>query len=168
MIEYALIQQLSALLAPALPYLMGSASIAGQKAVEAVGGKIGEEAWSKAQQIWDKLRPWVYKKPELTKALKEVADNADDPIYTAALPLNLKKLLVEMPPETVNEIRNLVIPQTKSESWSATASYGGVAIVGNVSGGKITTNYDSKDEKPERSQSSDKGTKAPGFGRKAP
>jgi len=148
MIEALLIQQLSSLLAPALPYLMGAATIAGKKAADSLGGKIGDEAWSKAQHVWDKLRPWAEKKPEVAKALKEVAENADDPIYTAILPLNLKKLLEEMPTQTVNEIRNIVI-QAKSESRITTADRGGVAIGGDVSGGMITAAYHSYDNKSE-------------------
>jgi hypothetical protein len=149
MIEALLLQQLSTLLAPALPYLMGPAAVAGQKAVEAVGGKIGEEAWKKAQQVWDKLQPWVNKKPEVSNALKEVADNANDPVYTNTLPLNLKKLLEDMPPEAVSEIRNIVISQTKSESRVTTADRGGVAIGGDISGGTINAGYHSYDKKPE-------------------
>ncbi len=149
MIEAALVQQLSSLLAPALPYLMGSAVVAGKKAAEIVGGKISEEAWNKAQKVWDKLSPWVYKKPEVTKALKEVANNADDPIYTNALALPLKKLLEEMPPETVNEIKNIIVSQTKSESRVTKADHGGVAIGGNMSGGIINAGYHSSNKKPE-------------------
>jgi hypothetical protein len=149
MIETALIQQLSSLLAPALPYLMGSAALAGKKVAEAVGGKIGEGTWNKTQQVWDKLLPWVNKKPEVAASLKEVADNANDPIYTNTLPLNLKKLLEGMPPETVSEIRNIVISQTKRESRVTKADRGGVAIGGDVSGGTINAGYHSYDKKPE-------------------
>ncbi len=151
MIETTLIQQLSALLAPALPYLMGSAAVAGKKMAEAVGSKIGEGAWNKTQEVWDKLRPWVYKKPEVAAALKEVADNADDPIYTNTLPLNLKKLLEVMPPETVNEIQNIVIFQTKNESRVTMIDRGSVGIVGEVSGSTINASYHSYDKKPEYS-----------------
>ena len=148
MIETTLIQQLSSLLAPALPYLMGSAVVAGKKVAEAVGGKIGEGSWNKAQQVWGKLQPWVNKKPEVSKALKEVADNADDPVYTNTLPLNLKKLLEDMPPEAVSEIRNIVISQTKSESRVITADRGGVVVGGDASG-TINAGYHSYDKKPE-------------------
>jgi hypothetical protein len=149
MIENTLVQQLSSLLTPALPYLMGAATITGKKAIDGVGGNIGEEAWNKAQQVWDKLRPWVYKKPETVAAMKEVADNPNDPIYANALPLNLKKLLEEMPAETVSEIRNTVISRTRSESHIVSADHGGVAIGGNVSGGSINAGYYMLRKEPE-------------------
>jgi len=134
-IEAAFAQQLAGLLAPALPYLIGPAAAAGQKAVEAVGGKIGEDAWNRAKEVWSKLKPWADKKPDVATTLKEVADG--DPLAKAALARDLKKLLESMPDETVSEIKNIVI-QNKSESRTVTADRGGVAIGGDVSGGTVT------------------------------
>ena len=146
-IEAAFAQQLAGLLAPALPYLMGPAAAAGQKAAEAAAGKIGEDAWTRAKEAWDKLKPWADKKPEVATTLKEVADG--DPLAKDALARDLKKLLESMPDETVSEIKNIVI-QTKSESRITTADRGGVAVGGNVSGGTITGGYHSSDKKTEQ------------------
>lgn len=137
-IETALAQLLAGLLAPALPYLIGPTAAAGQKTLEAVGGKIGEDSWTRAKEVWGKLKPWADKKPEVSSTLKEVADG--DPLAKDALARDLKKLLESMPDETVNEIRNIVL-LTKSESRIATADRGGVAVGGNVSGGTINAGY---------------------------
>ena len=143
-IEAAFAQQLAGLLAPALPYLIGPAAAAGQKAVEAVGGKIGEDAWTKAKEVWGRLKPWADKKPDVSSTLKEVADG--DPLAKDALARDLKKLLESMPDETVREIQKIII-QTKSESRTVIADRGGIAIGGDVSGGTVTAGYHSYDKK---------------------
>ena len=51
MIEATFIQQLTSMLGPASPYLIGVGAIAGQKAVEAMGGKIGEDSLAKAKTV---------------------------------------------------------------------------------------------------------------------
>ena len=145
-VEIALAKQLAELLAPALPYLIGPAAVAGQKAAEAVGGKIGEDTWNKAKEVWSKLKPWADKKPEVASTLKEVADG--DPLAKDALPRDLKKLLESMPDETVNEIKNIVQIQTKNESRVVTADRGGVAIGDSVSGGTITAGYHGTEKNP--------------------
>lgn len=145
-IEAAFAQQLAGLLAPALPYLIGPAAAAGQKAVEAVGGKIGEDAWTKAKEVWGRLKPWADKKPDVSSTLKEVADG--DPLAKDALARDLKKLLESMPDETVREIQKIII-QTKSESRTVIADRGGIAIGGDVSGGTVTAGYHSYDKKSE-------------------
>src|SRR5512136_577214 len=105
-IEAALAQQLAQLLSPALPYLIGPAAAASQKAAEVVAGKIGEDTWNKAKEVWGKLKPWADKKPEVASTLKDVAEG--DPLAKDALARDLKKLLESMPEQTVTEIRNIV------------------------------------------------------------
>lgn len=130
-VEVALVQQLAALLAPALPYLMGPATIAGQKVAEAIGGKIGEDAWSTTKEVWRKLQPWVDKDPGVAKALKEVADG--DPLARDALPRDLKKLLdlEGLPIDALDEVRSIV-NENVSETHITTASSGGLAVEGNL------------------------------------
>lgn len=139
-IEVAFVKQVASVLAPALPYLTDVAAGAGQKAAEIAKNKLGEEAWNKATQIWDRIRPEVETKPDAAKAFKKVADNPDDES-------SLKELLEGMPPETVNEIRNIV-SESKSETRITTADRGGIAIGGDVSGGTISAGYHSRDKKP--------------------
>jgi hypothetical protein len=147
-VETALAQQLAVLLIPALPYLMRPAAAAGQKAVEAVGGKIGEDAWNKAKEVWSRLKPWADKKPEVASTLKEVADG--DPLAKDALARDLKRLLESMPEETVNEIRSIVISKTKSESRVTKADHGGIAVGGDVSDSTIIAGYHRNEKKFEQ------------------
>ena len=146
-IEVAFVKQVASVLAPALPYLMGAASGAGQKVAEMAKDKLGEEAWNKATRIWDKIRPEVEKNPDAGKALKKVADNPDNQLARDALPSSLQELLEGMPPQTVNEIRSIV-SVSKSEIHMVTADRGGIAVGGDVSGGTITGGYHSYDKKP--------------------
>ena len=145
MIEATFIQQLTSMLGPASPYLIGAGAIAGQKAVEAVGSKIGEDALAKAKTVWSKIWPLAEKKPLVVEALKEVADKPNDPRAEAMLSLQLEKLLADAPPETIEELKRIVgEPKGRSEVRVVTATNGGVAVGGNVSGGKIITSQKSK------------------------
>lgn len=139
MIEAALVQELAKLLAPALPYLMRPVANVGQKAAEAISEKIGDANWKRAQQVWDKIKPWVDKKPEVAEALKEAADNPDDPIAMGALPRDLKRLLEAMPAQTVNEIQSIV-SQRSETNVTAHADRGAVVIQGSsLDNSPITT-----------------------------
>jgi hypothetical protein len=116
--------------------------------MEAVGEKIGEDAWNRAKEVWGKLKPWADKKPEVSSTLKDVADG--DSLAKDALPRDLKRLLESMPDETVNEIRSIVISKTKRESRVTIADHGGIAIGGDVSGGTVNAGYHRYDKKPEQ------------------
>jgi hypothetical protein len=135
-VEAAFAQNLAGLLAPALPYLIGPVAAAGQKAAEAAGGKIGEDAWRRAKEVWHRIKPWADKKPEISSTLKEVAEG--DPLAKDALSRDLKKLLECMPDETVDEIRKIVI-QIKNEERIVSADRGGLAAGGDLSIGNLTT-----------------------------
>jgi hypothetical protein len=145
MIEATFIQQLTSMLGPASPYLIGAGVIAGQKAVEAVGGKIGEDSLAKAKVVWSKIWPLAEKKPLVVEALKEVAEKSDDLRAEAMLSLQLEKLLADAPPEIIEELKRIVgEPKGRTEVRVVTATNGGVAVGGNVSGGKIITSQKSK------------------------
>lgn len=137
MIDSGLVQQATELMAPLLPYLMSPTAAAGKDAaVKALGGKFIEAAWNKATAIWEKFRPEVEKKPEVSQALKDVAENIDDPDAKAALSWQLKKAMANMPPETIDEIRS-IIAEKVNLIHVATASNGSVAIGGDASGNII-------------------------------
>ena len=137
MIDPELAQQAATLLAPLLPYLMSPTVAAGKDAaVKALGGKFIEAAWNKATATWEKFRPEVEKKPEVAQAVKDVAGNIDDPDAKAALSWQLKKVMANMPPDTIDEIRS-IIDEKGSMTRITTASNGGVAIGGNASGNII-------------------------------
>jgi len=137
MIDSELVQQAATLLTPLLPYLLSPTVTAGKDAaVKALGGKFIETAWNKATTIWEKFRPEVEKKPEVAQAVKDAAENIDDPDAKAAFSWQMKKVMANMPPETIDEIRS-IIDEKGSETRITTASNGGVAIGGNASGNII-------------------------------
>jgi hypothetical protein len=123
MIDALLAQQIAVLLAPFLPGLMK----AGSKAVETAGGKAGEAAWNKAVNLWSKLRPQVEKEPEVAKALQELAEKGDDPRAQAVLSWQLEKLLAALPPETLEEIREIVA-EPGHETHITIATGGSIAV----------------------------------------
>jgi len=147
MIEAALAAQLSSLLAPFLPKLMDTAASAGKKAVESVVGKAGEAAWNKALSVWNMLRPEVEKEPEVAKAIKDVAENAEDPDAKVALAWQLKKLT--LPPEVLAGLQK-IIAESKSDIRITSADRGGVAVGGSVTGGTITAGYQEGSRKSEQ------------------
>jgi CHAT domain len=80
---------LTTFLAPFLPYLLQL----GNKAAETAAGKFGEDAWSKAKVVWNKLQPKVEAKAAAQEAVADVAESPEDEDYQAALRVQLKKLL---------------------------------------------------------------------------
>ena len=61
------------------------------------------------------------------------------------LSLQLEKLLADAPPEIIEELKRIVgEPKGRTEVRVVTATNGGVAVGGNVSGGKIITSQKSK------------------------
>lgn len=123
--------------------MIGPAAEAGQKALESVGGKIGEDTWNKAKEVWNKLKPWADKKPDVASTLKDVSDG--DILAKDALARDLKRLLESMPDETVKEIRNII--KTKNEFRVIKADHGGVAIGRDAIGSTINTSYYSSYDK---------------------
>jgi len=133
MTDLGLVQQVAIALTPFLPYLMNSTVTAGKDAaIKAMGEKFGEAGWNKAVGIWKKIWPAAEKKPEVTQALQDIAENADDPTASTVLQWQLKKVLVDMQPEAIEEIRS-IIAESASEIRSIQASSSSVAIGGDAS-----------------------------------
>jgi thioredoxin-like negative regulator of GroEL len=140
MTDLGLSQPLAIMLAPALPYLMSKATAAGQKAIDTLTGKLGETAANKVEQVWNKLWPSIEKKPDVVKAMQEVAENPEDTDAKAVLSWQLKKVLADLPPETLDEIKNLIATKG-SDIRNITATHGGVSVGGNIQGSTVTTSY---------------------------
>lgn len=129
-----LIQQLTAFLAPFLPYLLK----AGEKAAEEAGKKLGEAAWERARALWSKLRPKVEARPAAQEAVQDLAAAPDDPDAQAALRQQLKKLLAE-DPALAEEIARLWGEAQAAGGTVITADHRSVAVGGDVSGSTIIT-----------------------------
>ncbi|GEM_PF-593089 len=130
-------QQIADLLIHYLHFLLIPTAVAGKDAaMKAMGERFVEAGWNKAAQIWTRFLPEVERKPEVAQALQEVAKTPDDPDARAVLSWQLKKVMVDMPQESIDEIRS-IIAENVTDIRIATASNGSVAIGGNASGNII-------------------------------
>ena len=64
-----LVEKVSGVLLPALPYLV----LVGKKASEKMGSEIGAALWNNARKIWDILYPGIRKKPGALESFQEAA-----------------------------------------------------------------------------------------------
>lgn len=126
----ALVQTMTTLLAPALPYLL--------KAGESAASKIGEDAWEKAKTLWGKLAVKIKAKPSAQEAVEDVAKTPADEDAQAALRVQLKKLLSE-DTGLAKELEQLIGEWKMSGSTAMAAGARSVAVGGEVKGSTIIT-----------------------------
>ena len=105
------------LLRPALPFLLSQ----GEKAAEAASKKIGEAAWTRAKDVWQKLRPKVEGKEAAREAAEDVAEAPEDDLNGAILSKQLKKLLTA-DADLAGELSSLVIVGDGATLQQVTAS----------------------------------------------
>jgi hypothetical protein len=86
-----LAQSVTALLAPALPFLVKAGEQVGTGALE----KMGADAWERSQALWLKLRPRLEAKPAAQEAVIDVAAAPADEGAQASLRHQIKKLLTD-------------------------------------------------------------------------
>lgn len=79
---------LTTFLAPFLPFLLK----AGEAAAQEAGARFGEDAWTHARRLWNRLWPSVEAKPAALEAVDDAADQPDDDHLTA-LKVQLQKIL---------------------------------------------------------------------------
>jgi hypothetical protein len=84
-----LVQGISAILVPALPYLTEF----GGKMAESAAEKIGEDLWEGGMKIWGKLKGLFESHPAALEAAKDVVAAPDDGDAQAALRQQLKKII---------------------------------------------------------------------------
>lgn len=125
-------QQLTAFLAPFLPYLLQ----AGEKVAEEAGKKLGAEAWEQVKALWAKLKPKVEAKPAAQEAVQDLAANPQNEKAQTALQWQLEKLLAEDQALAREVQRMLEIPVAQQVIARGSRS---VAIGGDVSRSVIVT-----------------------------
>ncbi|SRR6266542_6646130 len=84
-----LVQGVSAILVPALPYLTEFSGNMAESAAE----KIGEDLWEGGKMIWGKLKRFFESHPAALEAAKDVIVAPDDGDAQAALRQQLKKII---------------------------------------------------------------------------
>ncbi len=85
----------TAFLAPFMPYLVKAGQKVGARAAEEIGERFGTAAWQKAQALWEQLRPRVEEKPAAAEMARDLASSPEDEDAQAAFRLQLRKILAE-------------------------------------------------------------------------
>jgi hypothetical protein len=140
----ALAASLTAVLAPALPYLLKG----GEKMIEGAIQKIGSDAWDNAKGIWQHLRPGVEQKPAALEAAQDLATSPENAKLQTVLEVQIEKIL-DQDENLAAELRRLLEQTGQSISYKAevqgsgaiaqgaeaiAAGKGGIAIGGDVHG----------------------------------
>lgn len=138
---------LASMLAPALPLLVK----AGDKALQTVGGKVGDAAWERVKAIWGSLRPSVETHPAAAAAVERVAASPEDPVSRRVLEAELRALLAANT-SLAEHIAKLVAEfptHGGHHVGAALATNGSVIVVGDVHGA-ISTHYRAPEPEGER------------------
>jgi hypothetical protein len=91
--DVTLAKEITALLAPALPYLIPL----GKKAAEKAAEEIGKDTWAAAKMLWEKLWPKLEAKEAAREAVEDVAQTPTDAEAQVVLRRQIAKLLTEDP-----------------------------------------------------------------------
>lgn len=128
--------QVVGILAPFLPQLIKT----GQALADGVADQAEKQKATVAAAIWDRLFPEVSGTPATDTAVKDAAENPDDPDYQAALRVQFRKMLAE-DPALAEDLRQ-VLESSQKATGSVNVSAGGersVAVGGSVQGSTIIT-----------------------------
>ena len=148
---------LTAVLAPALPYLIQS----GSKISESLLQQIGADVWEKVKAIWQRLQPEIESKPSALEAAKDLAESSEDEDLRAALRVQLKKilstdlklaaelahLLAETEPQAGHHVEVHGDGAAAVGNRAVAAGKGGVAIGGDVRGGVRVSSHGESEAK---------------------
>lgn len=133
-----LAQQVTAFLAPFLPYLLKAA----EKAAEEAGKKLGEAAWEQAKALWQKLR----RRKNVEQVAQTAAALPDNAALREALRTEIARALQE-DPDLAAEVSRLWAQAQATGITVTAAGDRSVAIGGDVSGSVIITGDHNKVEK---------------------
>jgi len=108
----------TAVLAPALPYLLRTGDHLASQAAE----RLGEHTWNLATRLWERLADAVRGRPAAEEVFEDVAANPQDADARAALAYQVRKLAQE-DPDLATALEQLI----------ADAEQGGVTAAGDRS-----------------------------------
>jgi hypothetical protein len=127
--------QVAMFLAPFLPRLLA----VGEAIVEDAEQELREQGWEQAKAIWQRLGPKVDERPSAREAVEDAAAHPKDGDLQAALRVQIRKLLSEDRALEGDLTRLLQAGRQPGSVTTVTASQGGVAAGGNISGGTFIT-----------------------------
>ena len=130
-----LVAPLTAVLAPAVPYLLGKArDVAATEAIKT----LGKAAWEAAGKLWARLWPKIEGKEGPKEALEVLSATPADGDAQGALRLHLKHLLAQ-DPELARDVAGLLDEAHRAGVSVAAIGPRSVAVEGGATGATIVT-----------------------------
>jgi hypothetical protein len=141
---------LTAFLSPFLPSLLKLGGKAVEQASESASENLGGAAFSKAQVVWEKLRPQIEASVGVKEAVADAANHPEDEDFQAALRVQLKKLLAgneellksveQILHEDVNDVTpgNKIVQTVTGNQNQVIGQMTGGKVVGNIAGMELT------------------------------
>jgi hypothetical protein len=136
---------IASFLAPFLPQLMKLGGQAAEKVTEVISEKAGEAAWTKAQKIWERLRPEVEEKEELKVAAYQVAAKPNSSNWQGVFQEELESLLNDNPDlaKAIAQIMQEDAPDGTPGTQIVQKVTGNKnQVIGQVFGGKVVGNVE--------------------------
>ena len=99
----------TAVLAPALPYLLRT----GDQLASQAADRLGEHTWNLATRLWERLADAVRGRPAAEEVVQDVAANPQDADARAALVYQVRKLVQE-DPELAEALEELIAEAERS------------------------------------------------------
>jgi hypothetical protein len=130
-----LVAPVVAVLAPAVPYLLGKVrDVAATEAIK----KLGKTTWDAAGKVWARLWPKIEAKEGPRQAVEVLATTPDDADAQAALRMHIKKMLAEEP-SLAEELAQLLDKAHRAGVTVAAIGPRSVAIGGRADRATIVT-----------------------------
>src|SRR6185436_9149326 len=85
-----LVEQVAAIVGPALPGLLSKGE---EEMTKSVAGALGKDLWEEAKKLWGRILPVAEQSPALMEAVQDVAQDPDDTVNLAVLQKELRKAL---------------------------------------------------------------------------
>jgi hypothetical protein len=148
--------EITALTASLIAFLPLLLKLGGKKAVEQASESaldtLGGAAWSKAQVVWEKLRPQIEANVGVKEAVADAANHPEDEDFQAALRVQLKKLLAgneELLKSVEQILHEDIIDVTSGNKNVQTLTGNQNQVSGQMTGGKVIGNIAGMELTPE-------------------
>ena len=131
--------EITAALAPALPYLLKGT----EEAAKEAGKKLGSAAWEQCTKLWELLRPKVETSPTASKALERIVKEPERPAIQTAFQVELEDILAAEP-QLLAQLAELLKSAGNTQTYHASNIGDGAIAQGNgaVAAGKYSVVLD--------------------------
>lgn len=131
--------EITAALAPALPYLLKGT----EEAAKEAGKKLGIAAWEQCTKLWELLKPKVETSPSASKALERIVKEPERAAVQTAFQVELEDIL-EVEPQLLAQLAELLKSAGDKQAFHASNIGDGAVAQGNgaVAAGKSSVVVD--------------------------